>query len=211
MITADMVTTIKVGGYNLPDNVLRQQENVIGRYARYDMRVGDYILSGKVSDTPLAEFVYLHELDGSREAISITIKSFAAGLSGKLEAGDIVSIIASDVGDFRATVAPPELRYVQVIAVTDGKGNDKAFVEHSRDEDRDLPATITLLVVPAQAIILAELEATGRIHCTLVYRGAVENRNKFLQIQSEFLNPNQEIETEVAPVTPDEQEVMLDE
>jgi pilus assembly protein CpaB len=189
MITADMVTTVKVGGYNLPDNVLRQSENVVGRYARYDMRTGDYILSEKLSDAPFAEFAYLHELDGTKEAMSITIKSFAAGLSGKLEAGDIVSIIASDVGDFRATLAPPELRYVQVLAVTDNKGFDKEFAEHSRNEDKDLPATVTLLVVPAQAIILAELEATGRIHCTLVYRGEAENLNSFLQIQDEFLSP----------------------
>ena len=217
IITADMVTTVKVGGYNLPDNVIRERDNVVGKFARHDMQSGDYILSGKVSDFPLAEFAYLHELDGTREAISITIKSFAAGLSGKLEAGDIVSIIASDVGDFRQTLAPPELRYVKVLAVTDGRGFDKEYAEHSRDEDKDLPATVTLLVVPAQAIILAELEATGRIHCTLVYRGTAANSNVFLQIQSDFLNPPEEPETEVEPVIPETpvaaepQEVTLDE
>ena len=188
MITADMVAVVKVGAYNLPDNVLKQTESVVGKYARFDLQNGDYILPGKLSDTPIAEFAYLHELDGTREAISITIKSFAAGLSGKIEAGDIISIIASDVGDFRTTVAPPELRYVKVIAVTDGKGYDKEYAE-SKDEDRELPSTVTLLVVPAQAIVLAELEATGRIHCTLVYRGTVENSDRFLQIQDEYLNP----------------------
>jgi len=151
------------------------------------MQNGDYILPGKLSDTPIAEFVYLHELDGTREAMSITIKSFAAGLSGKLEAGDIVSIIASDVGDFRATVAPPELRYVKAIAVTDGKGYDKDYSE-TKDDERELPSTITLLVTPAQALVIAELEAKGRIHCTLVYRGTAENRDRFLQIQDEYLN-----------------------
>ena len=189
MITAEMVTTIKVGGHNLPDTVIRQKDKVIGKYAKYAMHTGDYILSGKLSDTPLTEFAYLHELDGSREAMSVTIKSFAAGLSGKLEAGDIVSIMASDVGDFRATVAPPELRYVQVIAVTDGKGFDKEFSDNKTDE-RELPATVTLLVVPAQALILAELETTGRIHCTLVYRGSRENSDIFLGIQDEYLNPS---------------------
>ena len=204
MITPDMVTTIKVGGYNLPENVLRQSENVVGRYARYDMRIGDYILSGKVSETPLTEFAYLSELDGSREAISITIKSFAAGLSGKLEAGDIVSIIASDVGDFRATLAPPELRYVKVLAVTDGKGNDKEFSDNRNDDDRELPSTITLLVIPSQAVILAELEATGRIHCTLVYRGTASNSAKFLKIQDDFINPSAD-EPEPKEVSPDDE------
>ena len=195
MITADMVATVKVGGYNLPDSVIRKKDDVIGRYAKSDLHSGDYILSGKLSAAPLTEFAYLHELDGSREAISITIKSFAAGLSGKLEAGDIISIIASDFGDFRTTVAPPELRYVKILAVTDSKGNDKEYRSNS-NEERELPSTVTLLVVPRQAIILAELEAKGRIHCTLIYRGTQENSEKFLQIQDEFLNPTDPDETE---------------
>lgn len=196
VITADIVATVKVGGYNLPDNIMRQTGNVVGKYAKCDMQSGDYILSGKLSDAPLAEFAYLQELDGTHEAISITIKSFAAGLSGKLEGGDIVSIIASDVGDFRETVAPPELRYVKVIAVTDGKGYNKEYTDNSNtDDEKPLPSTVTLLVVPEQAIILAELEATGRIHCTLVYRGGKENSDKFLQMQDDYLNPPEPDET----------------
>jgi pilus assembly protein CpaB len=200
MITADMVITVKVGGYNLPDDVLRQTDGVVGKYVKYDLQNGDYILSGKLSDTPIAEFAYLQELDGTREAISVTIKSFAAGLSGKLEAGDIIGIIASDVGDFRATVAPPELRYVKVIAVTDGKGYDKEYAGNNNDdEEKELPSTVTLLVVPTQALALAELEATGKIHCTLVYRGEAETRDEFLRIQDEYLNS---IEAEEATEQP---------
>ena len=221
MITADMVTTVKVGGYNLPDDVLKETDNVVGRFAKHVMLNGDYILSNKLSDSPLAEFAYLHELDGTHEAMSITIKFFAAGLSGKLEAGDIVGIIASDVGDFRMTLAPPELRYVKVLAVTESTGydvdNTPGNSGNNDDDERQLPATVTLLVVPEQALILAELEATGRIHCTLVYRGEAANRDKFLQIQDEFLNPPEdESETEEEPVihlTPDidGQEVTPDE
>jgi len=216
IITADMVAVVTVGGHNLPDNVIRQKENVIGRYAKHDMQSGDYILSGKLSDAPITEFAYLHELDGTNQAISITIKSFAAGLSGKLEAGDIISIIATDVGDFRQTVTPPELRYVRVIAVTDNKGYDVESNSGGEDE-RQLPSTITLLVVPEQAVILAELESKGRIHCTLVYRGTVENRNKFLEIQNEYLNPpadeTEEPQTEIETATTDAdgQEVTADE
>ena len=195
IITADMVTTIKVGGYNLPENVIREKENAVGKYARHDMQSGDYILSGKLSDTPIAEFAYLHELDGTREAMSITIKSFAAGLSGKLEAGDIVSIIASDFGDFRQTVSPPELRYVKILAVTDNKGYD-ANTNNGNDDERQLPSTITLLVVPEQALLLAEMEAKGRLHCTLVYRGNSENRDKFLKIQDEFLRGESEVDSD---------------
>lgn len=214
-ITDDMVTVIKVGGHNLPENVLKQKENVVGKYAKADLQNGDYILSTKLSDSPLAEFAYLTELDGTKQAMSITIKSFAAGLSGKLESGDIVSLIASDVGDFRETVAPPELQYVKVIAVTDGKGYDKEYTENNKDEDeKQLPSTVTLLVVSTQARLLAELEATGRIHCTLVYRGTVDNTNKFLKIQEDYLNTltsgTEQAKTEISPIKPNGQEEIAD-
>jgi pilus assembly protein CpaB len=155
------------------------------------MQSGDYILSGKVSDMPLTEFAYLHELDGSRLAMSITIKSFAGGLSGKLESGDIIGVIATDVGNFRETVVPPELRYVRVIAVTDGKGYDKEYTDSS-DDEKQLPSTVTLLVLPEQAQILAELESAGRIHLTLIYRGLQENADKFIQIQDDYINSLQD-------------------
>ena len=135
LITPDMVTVVKAGGYNLPADVLKQKDNAVGKYAKTDLYAGDYILQGKLSDRPLAEFEYLTELDGSRLAISVTIKSFALGLSGKLEAGDIVTLVASDYGDYRQTVMLPELQYVKVLAATDGKGYDKEYVENPNPED----------------------------------------------------------------------------
>ena len=37
-----------------------------------------------MSDAPAAENAYLYNLDGTKQAISVTIKSFATGLCGKL-------------------------------------------------------------------------------------------------------------------------------
>ncbi|MEG1968427.1 MAG: SAF domain-containing protein, partial [Clostridia bacterium] len=81
-ITKDMVQLAEVGGYGLPENVLRQTETAVGKYAAADLSVGDYILNTKLSDTPAAENAYLYNLDGTKQAMSITIKSFAYGLSG---------------------------------------------------------------------------------------------------------------------------------
>ena len=90
LITKDMVTTTEVGSYNLPSGILREKDNVVGKYAKADLAVGDYILAAKLSDAPAAENAYLYNLDGTKQAISVTIKSFATGLSGKLQSGDIV-------------------------------------------------------------------------------------------------------------------------
>lgn len=48
--------------------------------------MGDYILNTKLSGTPAAENAYLYNLDGTKQAISVTIKSYSNGLSGKLRA-----------------------------------------------------------------------------------------------------------------------------
>ncbi len=184
-ITAKMVTSVEVGGYNLPSNVVYRVEDVVGRYANTDLYKGDYILAGKLSDTPQLKNEYLTGLDGTNRAMSITIKSFAAGLSGKLERGDIVSLIASDVGDLRETLIPAELQYVEIIATTLSDGTDSDMQEE--EDDMGLASTITVLVTPEQARLLAELEQEGSIHAALVYRGNRENAGKFLEEQTRVL------------------------
>lgn len=187
-ITGDMVKTVEVGGYGLPDNVIRQTDTVIGKYAAADLSVGDYILPTKLSDTPAVENGYLYSLDGTKQAISVTIKNFAGGLSGKLQSGDIVSVIAPDYKKQGSTIIPPELKYVEVISVTASSGYDANTGEVSADSDkRELPATVTLLVSPEQSKVLAELEATGTLHLALVYRGSADNAAKFIEVQDETI------------------------
>lgn len=186
-ITADMVAAIEVGGYNLPDGVMRSPDSVIGKYAAADLAAGDYILAVKLSDTPAAENAYLYNLDGTRQAISVTIKSFANGLSGKLQSGDIVSVIAADHRNRGLTVIPPELRYVEVIGVTAGSGYDVGAGEAKDEDERELPSTVTLLATIEQSKALAELEADGRLHLSLVYRGAPENAALFIAAQDEVI------------------------
>lgn len=171
-ITADMVKTVEVGAYNLPEDVVRSTETVVGKFASADMVPGDYIIASKIAEEPAAENAYLYSLTGEKQAISVSVKSFANGLSGKLQSGDIVSVIAPDYKKQGLTVIPPELKYVEVIAVTANSGADANTGEHSEDEgDKELPDTVTLLVTPEQSMILAELEADGDIHLSLVYRG----------------------------------------
>ena len=189
-ITKEMVQTAEVGGFGLPENVLRQSESVVGKYATADLSVGDYILNTKLSDTPAAENTYLYNLDGTKQAMSVTIKSFANGLSGKLESGDIVSVIAPDYKKQGSTVIPAELKYVEVIAVTAGSGYDAntgAQTETETEDEKELPSTVTLLVSPEQSKALAELESDGKLHLSLVYRGTPANSAKFTEAQDKVI------------------------
>lgn len=187
-ITKDMVQSVEVGGYNLPENIIKTKDTVIGTYATADLSIGDYILNTKVSETPATENAYLYNLDGSKQAISITIKSLSNGLSGKLQSGDIVSVIAPDFRKQGSTVIPPELKYVEIISVTASSGYDANTGEQVENEDeRELPSTVTLLVTPEQGNVLAELEADGKIHLSLVYRGVPEKAQEFISIQDEVI------------------------
>ena len=189
-ITKEMVQTAEVGGFGLPENVLRQSESVVGKYATADLSVGDYILNTKLSDTPATENTYLYNLDGTKQAMSVTIKSFADGLSGKLKSGDIVSVIAPDYKKQGSTVIPAELKYVEVIAVTAGSGYDANTGEQTENEagdEKELPSTVTLLVSPEQSKALAELESDGKLHLSLVYRGTSSNSAKFIEAQDKVI------------------------
>ena len=188
-ITQKDVEAVEVGAYNMPTEVMQKSEDVVGKHAAMEMIKGEYILPTKISDTPASENAYLYGLTGEKRAISITIPSFAGGLSGKLISGDIVSVIAVDYKEKGETVVPEELQYVEVIAVTDSKGNDDETVTVKPDgeEEVELPETVTLLVSPVQANILAELEAEGEIHVALVYRGTAENAQKFISAQAKLL------------------------
>ena len=193
-ITAEMVQTVEVGAYNLPQNLMTDKKEVVGKYATADLVAGDYILSSKLSAVPAAENAYLYNLDGTKQAISVTIKSFATGLSGKLESGDIVTVIVADYQGKGETAIPPELQYVEVISVTASSGYDANTGEVV--DEKELPSTVTLLVTTEQAKVLAELEQDSELHLALVYRGTPENAAKFIAAQDALI---EELYAELEP------------
>ena len=135
-ITAEMVQTVEVGAYNLPQNLMTDKKEVVGKYATADLVAGDYILSSKLSAVPAAENAYLYNLDGTKQAISVTIKSFATGLSGKLESGDIVTVIVADYVACCGTSIQPVLQMLEQVPQLDTVllclDNDKAGHQASR-------------------------------------------------------------------------------
>lgn len=187
-ITAEKVKTVEVGGYNLPNDVVKNLDTAIGKFASADLAPGDYIITSKIAEEPAAENAYLYNLNGEKQAISVSVKAFANGLSGKLQSGDIVSVIAPDYRKQGATVIPAELQYVEVIAVTANSGYDANTGEQAEeDSEKELPGTVTLLVTPEQAKVLAELEADGKLHIALVYRGDKINAAAFITAQESVL------------------------
>lgn len=198
-IESCMVRTEKIPAQGLPGSALQDEKQAVGSYAAVDLVAGDLLLKSKLTDSVPFPNDYLYEIPQGKQAISATIPSFATGLSGKLLAGDIVSIYAvpnqteSQETDFHA-VQPPELRYVRVLAVTNVLGLDKQRDEPSDSKNAELqdeenqPATITLLTQPEQAEAIAGLEVNAKLHLALVSRGDEQAAQSYLKAQQDYLD-----------------------
>lgn len=182
LISEDDIEIVTVGSHGLASGIITKKEDVVGKFAACDLKVGDALFPSKLSnDSDSADDVF-RTLNGEKQAISITISSFAGGLSGKLENGDIISLVVFE-NDTHKAIIPAGLTYVKVITTTTKDGFDKDEVTPNEDGTYELPTTVTLLVNPEQAKMLVEYENTGIIHADLVYRGDSKTAQKFLDAQ----------------------------
>ena len=186
-ITSDKVKVVETTKKGLPSSVVSNKEEVVGKYAVIDMVKDDDILQDKISKNKIAEDKYLYGLN-EEQAISFTIQKFASGLSGKLQTGDIISIISTeDDGNTCKTYTPKELQYVRVLAVTDSVGNDKGEERKVEDDDKELPVTVTVLASKKQAEIIANLEETSKMHVSLIFRGTETDAQKYVDKQNSII------------------------
>ena len=197
MIQESDIEVVTVGSTGLPTNIITKKEAVVGKFAACDLKANTDLLQSMISDKSDSADDVFHTLDGKKQAISITISSFAGGLSGKLENGDIVSLVIFENETNEATI-PGGLTYVKVITTTTAEGFDKDELTPNEDGTYELPTTLTLLVNPTQAKMLVEYENRGVIHADLVYRGDSKTAQKFLDAQDlyfEMLSEKEDEET----------------
>lgn len=185
-ITAEQIETVEVKTDTLPAGIIAQKSEVIGKYAVSALYAGDYFTAAKLTgESNSAEDVFA-SLDGSKVAVSITIDTFAAGLSGKLQNGDVISMIVTNK-DSGSAVIPAELKYIKVITTTTAGGVDKDSVIKNEDGSYELPSTVTVLVSTGQAKLLAKYEESSAMQTALVYRGDNATAQQFLDKQDEYL------------------------
>ena len=186
-ITAKQIEAVKVKASTVPTNILKTKKDIVGKYAASDLYAGDYLSKKKLSgDANTADDVF-SGLDGSKVAVSFTIDSFAAGLSGKLYNGDIISILIYDKEvDKEKAFIPPELRYVKVITTTTDNGVDKDALKENEDGTIDLPSTVTVLVNTEQAKLISKYEGEATMQAALVYHGKKDKAQQFIDKQDEY-------------------------
>lgn len=196
LIEDKMLAKVEVPAAALLPIHLRGQEQAAGQYAKTDIAKDEMISTPKLSETTPFDDSYLYKLPEDKKAMSVTISSLAAGLSGKLRQGDIITLYANldtkeDKEDYTAILLP-ELTYLEVLAVTNADGYDiTRAVEQSELEDA-LSATVTVAVDDLQAAKLAGLEVNGKVYAALVTRGDKERAVQLLSVQDNYLQQAKE-------------------
>lgn len=158
------------------------------------MFAGDSFTDKKLSDSIDTSDSLLRQLKPNETAMSVTVRSLANGLSGKLQQGDIIQIVSVDEDD-KAQIYE-ELQYVEVLATTSDKGSDDTYRDgevNADDEDsgdQSLYATVTIILQDrAQALRLAECENTS-LHAVFVTRGDEKLKAECLKAQDEAAMKN---------------------
>ena len=183
-ITEEHLEEISVNTAAIPSGVLNDKLQIVGRYAVSNLYAGDYITPEKISDNADSAADIFASLDGEKLAVSVPVANFAAGLSGKLQNGDIITFLFVDRETDEA-VLPAELQFVKVITATTAGGIDKEDIIKNEDGSFDIPTTVTVLVNERQAVLLAQYEAQGSLQAALVFRGEKTAADAFLEKQEQ--------------------------
>lgn len=186
-ITGAMLEAVEVGTLNLPADMQNDPRQITVSA----MFAGDSFTDKKLSDSIDTSDSLLRQLKPNETAMSVTVRSLANGLSGKLQQGDIIQIVSVDEDD-KAQIYE-ELQYVEVLATTSDKGSDDTYRDgevNADDEDsgdQSLYATVTIILQDrAQALRLAECENTS-LHAVFVTRGDEKLKAECLKAQLELL------------------------
>ncbi len=194
-ITAEHLETVKVKTDSIPSGTLKDPKDAVGKYAASKLYAGDWLTAEKLTGEANSASDVFAALAGTQVAVSVSIDTFAAGLSGKLENGDIVSMIVVDK-EYGRTYIPGALRYMKVITTTTSGGIDQDSIVKNEDGSYEIPSTVTLLASTEQARLLAKYNAETRLTVALVYRGPAENAKKFLDAEDEYLAKAGNVEDE---------------
>lgn len=193
-ITSEHLEVVALPPSAVPAGIVNNINQIQGQYAATQLYAGDFLTPEKmVPDTTSADTI-LASLEEGQFAISVPV-SFAGGLSGKLENGDVIRFYIRSSGANATTFTPDSLQYVKVITTTTGGGIDQDELLVNEDGSYEMPSTITLLVNEEQARDLAHYSGSS-LYISLVCRAESENAETFLAQQAQYFIDKAEQETQ---------------
>ncbi|MDD3227950.1 MAG: Flp pilus assembly protein CpaB [Oscillospiraceae bacterium] len=180
-VTGQMLTSAEVGGYGLPEGIVNDSEQLVGKVAQTDLTKGDYFFPQKVGNY-LADEQLDRIAENGQRLVTVSIESIAAGLSSHLLAGDTITVaVFFEKASDGQTTAPqvivyPELTGLTVYSVENAKTEDTAEIRSKQDDSQSASSdpvakAVTLIVTQEQAETLIQAEYTGKLHLIFEERG----------------------------------------
>lgn len=161
LITQDLVMLKSVPLESVHGEALKSMEAAVGYLAKSDIVAGEQVLSSRVASDLTSSSLSYRIPDGMRAtALSSTEVSAVAGF---IAVGDRVDILVTytDVEGSGLTTLT-QFQNLEVLA----KGASTSG-ETGAQSDTGVSSTLTLLVTPAQAEVLAYAMQSGNLHLTL--------------------------------------------
>ncbi|MFZ5975103.1 MAG: Flp pilus assembly protein CpaB [Bacillota bacterium] len=180
-LTKQDLVSVEVGSFGLPEGVLNDPAQIVGKVAQTAIAKGDYFFPQK-----LGSYLADEQLDriakNNQRLVTVSVSSIAAGLSSHLWAGDIVTVAVfmEKASDGKASapqvIVYPELKGLETYSVENARTQDTAKM---REQQKDSPSAngdpvaraVTLIVTEAQAEKLIQAEYTGKLHLIFEKRG----------------------------------------
>lgn len=165
-----MLTEVEVGSFGLPETVIKEKKDIVGKYARTEITPEDCIVKSKLSDYAANE-----KLDGilasGQKLVTITLPSIAAGVGNHLQTGDVISLICYKDN---VPVVYEELKNIEVYSIENDAAQDIAEVNAAEEKSDAVAATLTLIVNDAQAKRLVEAEYSSKLHAVFERKGQLQ-------------------------------------
>ncbi len=177
-ITEDMVTISSVPDESLHPDAFTTLDKVVGGISRSEIIKGEQILSGRIaSDEIKATLSY--QIPENMRAMTIPVNE-VSGVANYIDVGDKVDIIATyslqgkdgTGAEKDVSMTYTQLQNIEVIAL----GSLKAHATEETEDKVEIveqPSTITILLNPDQAEVVAWATVNGSFHLTL--RSPIDN------------------------------------
>lgn len=181
-ISEDMLEIKQLPKIVVPDNVITDKSAIIGKAAAVTLYPEDNLIPQKFISLDSVGDKAFYDMDNTEQvAVSVTVSSLAASVSGKIMPGDVVSVYGFII-ETKTLAEYTDLLYLEVIGVSNANAeelSERTSGSETDSSDKVIPATVTLSVNRNQAQELIMLENTSSLHIVFVGRG--ETSRKLLQ------------------------------
>ncbi len=168
-ITEDMVAIASVPEEAVHPDALKSMDSVVGGISRSEIINGEQILAGRIATEDIKSTLS-YQIPDNMRAITIPVNEIS-GVANYIYVGDKVDILVSydfevvqpDGEEKTIPYTYTQLQNIEVLAL----GGLKVPAVVDTPEEIQQPATITVLVNPQQAEVVAFANINGQFHLTL--------------------------------------------